>query len=403
MKQKTRFLRTRRLIPALLALGAAGAMSATISLNLSDYPDVGTRNRLATDTTGHAAVVIGSAGADRTWDFTQTLHGREIGMDFVLPSETPFGASVPGAETAVKTMQWLSVDPVPLILPNGLEGFFDVYYYEKPLPADNILQWIGLGTTVVGPGTTTPIYSGGFIFGAPCTELAYPLSLGKTWLKKYEFSAPAVISGLSTTLVTKDSSVMEVDATGRMTLPVGAYDCVRVKATRYLSLKGLLFGNYLKISVDTLIVYDWYAKDIGLIAEAASHSGEKNPLFTDAGYVARLASTSVPNGVEGGPAATAPAACELSQNSPNPFNPSTSVRYRLASAASVDLSVFDLLGRRVATLESGFMPAGSHRAVWNGADRTGRRAASGVYFVRLESRPSGVPAVTLTRKMILAD
>jgi hypothetical protein len=397
MKSMTRVSRTLRFVPALLAFGAAGAMAATISLELSDFPDVGTRNRMATDTTGHAAVAIGPAGADQTWDFTQTLHGREIGMDMVLPSETPFAASVAGADRALKSMQWLSIDPFPIVLPNGLEGFFDVYYYEKPLPAENLVRWIGLGTT-------TPFYSGGFSFGAPCTELAYPLALGRKWLKKYEFSAPASISGLTTTLVTKDSSVMEVDATGRMTLPLGTFDCVRVKGVRHLSLKALLFTNYITLTVDTLIVYDWYAKDIGLIVESASHSGEKDPRFTDAGYVARLASTNVPTGVEYDPAAAIPRGCELGQNRPNPFNPSTEIEFRLSSPSSVNLTVFDILGKQVAVLESGFRPAGAHRAVWNGTDRAGRRAPSGVYFYRLDARPSGGDgAVTLTRKMILTD
>lgn len=395
MKPKTHSFGIRGGLLALAVFGASSLTAATVTLLLEDYPDVGTRNRMDTDTTGHAAVVIGPAGENQTWDFTQAIHGRQIGMDYVLPSETLYGASVPGAERAIKTWQWLSVDPVPIVFPSGLEGFFEVYYYQKMLSADGVLQGNGMGAV-------SPIYSGGFTFTEPSVELSFPMAVGKTWLKKYEFSAPATVGALSTTLVTKDSSVMEVDAAGRLTIPLGTFDCVRVKAARHLTLKAQLFGTYLTLSVDTLLVYDWYAKGVGLVLEAASHSGEKNPQFTDAGFLLRLASTNVPSGVEDGPAAIRPEQCELSQNHPNPFNPSTAIDYRLASAGHVTLAVFDILGKPVTVLESGFRPAGSHSAVWNGADKAGRRMPSGVYLCTIEVR-SAEGAFSRTRKMILTD
>ncbi len=397
MKPKTHSFGIRRWLLALAVFGASSFTAATVTLQLEDYPDVGTRNRLDTDTTGHAAVVIGPAGENQTWDFTQAIHGRQIGMDYVLPSETLYGASVPGAERAIKTWQWLSVDPIPIVFPSGLEGFFEVYYYQKMLPADGILQGNGMGAV-------SPIYAGGFAFTQPCAELAFPMAIGKTWLKKYEFSAPASIGALSTTLVTKDSSVMEVDAAGRLTIPLGAFDCVRVKATRHLTLKALLFGTYLTLSVDTLIVYDWYAKDVGLVLEAASHSSEKNSQFTDAGFLMRLASTNVPSAVECdpgcGPTAVLPERCELGQNHPNPFNPATAMHYRLTAAGDVTLTVLDILGKPVTVLESGFRSPGNHRVVWNGTDKAGRRMPSGVYFYRLEVR-SADGTFTRTRKMIM--
>ena len=49
----------------------------------------------------------------------------------------------------------------------------------------------------------------------------------------------------------------------------------------------------------------------------------------------------------------------------------------------VELSVFDLAGRRIATLARGPLPAGSHNARWDGSDAQGVRAPSGVYFARL--------------------
>ena len=73
----------------------------------------------------------------------------------------------------------------------------------------------------------------------------------------------------------------------------------------------------------------------------------------------------------------------LHQNQPNPFNPATNISFSLPRDAEVDLAVFGLDGRRVATLASELMPAGAHTVTWRGTDESGRRVASGAYFYRL--------------------
>ena len=80
-----------------------------------------------------------------------------------------------------------------------------------------------------------------------------------------------------------------------------------------------------------------------------------------------------------------PGAFSLEQNHPNPFNPSTTIRYRLPAAAQVDLRVFDALGRPVRHLVEGRQEAGVYTAVWDGADDRGGQLASGVYFYRLSA------------------
>jgi hypothetical protein len=86
----------------------------------------------------------------------------------------------------------------------------------------------------------------------------------------------------------------------------------------------------------------------------------------------------IQTGIDDGYNPGIPAAFELHRNYPNPFNIATAIPYRLPSAAAVKLEVFDLLGRRVATLIYGFQQPGNKNVVWNADGH-----ASGMYFYRL--------------------
>ncbi|MBF8294191.1 MAG: hypothetical protein HW389_736 [Bacteroidetes bacterium] len=86
----------------------------------------------------------------------------------------------------------------------------------------------------------------------------------------------------------------------------------------------------------------------------------------------------------------------LSQNFPNPFNPSTQIRFTIPHEGQVKLSVFDLLGREAKVLYHGFLPAGEHTVAWDGRNASGESAPSGVYFYRLTHGDRQV-----TRKLLL--
>jgi len=75
-----------------------------------------------------------------------------------------------------------------------------------------------------------------------------------------------------------------------------------------------------------------------------------------------------------------PASFSLAQNYPNPFNAATTISYSLPEKGPVTLSIYNLLGQKVATLFEGVQQAGEHKVVWNAAG-----APSGVYFARLEA------------------
>ncbi len=86
----------------------------------------------------------------------------------------------------------------------------------------------------------------------------------------------------------------------------------------------------------------------------------------------------------------------LEANVPNPFNPSTTIRYQVGAPGHVDVRVFDVSGRLVRTLVDRSQDAGVYGVRWDGMDDSGRPVASGVYFYRMQTGD-----FTSTRKMVL--
>ena len=77
-----------------------------------------------------------------------------------------------------------------------------------------------------------------------------------------------------------------------------------------------------------------------------------------------------------------PTVYELNQNFPNPFNPSTTLRYGLPNNSAVSLKIYNVLGQQVASLVNGEQSAGWQRVTWN-VPQSG--ISTGLYFYRLEA------------------
>jgi hypothetical protein len=100
---------------------------------------------------------------------------------------------------------------------------------------------------------------------------------------------------------------------------------------------------------------------------------------------------------ESGPVSTPTMSLTLFQNSPNPFNPSTEIRYYLPEKCSVALNIYDVNGALVAQLTEGYQDKGTQTVSWDGRDRKGRQASSAVYFYRLKAGKAEI-----SKKMVLA-
>lgn len=123
------------------------------------------------------------------------------------------------------------------------------------------------------------------------------------------------------------------------------------------------------------------------------------PLHANAGqadsvYQAVFVSSSAVD--DGATLAGIPEIASLSPNYPNPFNPSTTISYRLPQKARAELTVYNLLGETVAVLVDGVQNGGEHVVTWDGCDRAGHPASSGIYFYQLKTE-----GFSTAKKMVL--
>jgi len=88
----------------------------------------------------------------------------------------------------------------------------------------------------------------------------------------------------------------------------------------------------------------------------------------------------------------------LFQATPNPFNPSTKLKFNLAQSGRVELAIYSIRGELVNTLVSEVFNAGPHEVLWTGRDDSGRGVASGVYFARMRA-----DQFVMTQRLVLVQ
>jgi hypothetical protein len=96
-----------------------------------------------------------------------------------------------------------------------------------------------------------------------------------------------------------------------------------------------------------------------------------------------------------------PQTFSLEQNFPNPFNPTTTIRFAIQSAAMTEIAVYDILGRKVVTLTAEALTPGYYTVNWDGKNSGGSTAASGVYFVRMNTQTDNGAGFSAIRKLLL--
>jgi FlgD Ig-like domain len=215
-------------------------------------------------------------------------------------------------------------------------------------PVDQSTFWV-YNEYACTQGTPTTV-SGVTEYGRWCTKL------GKFFLKQ------TVAVAITSFSARAQDGAVEIRSTFRSDLGVQAVNVYRATGSGDLQLIDTVFGangrNFLYTD-KTVEAGKTYHYQIG----AVDHDGEFRSPVADVTMLRVSAS--------------------LAQNSPNPFNPTTSIRFSLPASEFVTISVYDASGRLVRTLVESVQTAGAHDIQWNGRDDAGSAVGSGVYFYRL--------------------
>lgn len=157
------------------------------------------------------------------------------------------------------------------------------------------------------------------------------------------------------------------------------------------------------------IFSDWFEETCDLSAfPAGTEAGVRFSFISDgdnaAGRGFYLTAVSVQSAAAA-PSRLVPDTARMLAAFPTPFRTGTTVVFGMAAARPASVRVFDRSGRLVRVLHSGMTSAGHHAVRWDGTDGSGRRAASGVYFVRLQTAMPGYPppAHQVTRRIVLMN
>ncbi|MBN2288638.1 MAG: T9SS type A sorting domain-containing protein [Candidatus Glassbacteria bacterium] len=253
--------------------------------------------------------------------------------------------------------------------------------------------------TVTGGQVTppTPPTDKNVVYALPVEGTA-----GQTASVKIGINTLSEIAGASFTIVFDPSliqltSAVQTGAAASMT-PVGLeIAAANADGTLEVSLVDFTFSNPIAVGQGEIMELQFSFQSAGTATFQLTDISMSDP---DAGDVAFEEWTPTPTGNEALAAADLPRASALTQNSPNPFNPSTTISYSVrgsgVATAQVSLKVYNLRGQLVRTLVDEVKPAGSYTVHWDGHSDNGSQVASGVYFYRMKTQD-----FVQTRKMVL--
>ena len=310
-------------------------------------------------------VNVGSAGENQIWDLSGlSVEGIEWITEYLTPANTPFAEDFPTANWAEKSQ--VTID--------GLKG--TIYHYRR-VEASSFAS-LGDGM-VVGEYTNVMVDES--------ENIPLPLVYGAQWVSE---SVDTLFAGQGALSLSRDRIETIVDGWGKVKLPSGEYDALRLR-DNYFSIWETWFGGQLMAADTTVSIgYNWVSKNILILASIGSVDGEEDPNFTMAGEVFIYAGEETGTGLAA-VEMTTPEGFQLCQNYPNPFNPLTTIDFSLPVTGNVELTVHDTQGKRVATLVNGVRAAGTHSVTFDAHNFT-----SGIYYYTVKTE-----GYIQTRKMML--
>ena len=341
MKQNSKFITLVVLTLFLCAVRTSGQ----ITITSSDIPStIGTRHILRTSP-GYVPVTLGSPGENQTWDLTGIETPGEIAVSIVSHDDTPDPSAFPMANWIV---QW----------EDDSGNVVCAYAIMTPV-SFNIVGAIVAGTDSM---FSLPLLNWPPLF-------TFPIRYDDDWTTA--LFGEITIGGIP--VIYWDSSEVVVDGWGTVMTEMGSSSCLRLKSHHHITVT--LIG--IPIFDFSIWAYIWMTQGLPDYAMMISEMNAEED-FTSGMFI-RLGSGSAVDDV----VSILPTMFELESPYPNPFNPTTTIRYSVSEFSDVELVVFNALGQRVTTLVQAWTVPGSYSAVWNGTDDFGYRVGTGVYYCHL--------------------
>jgi hypothetical protein len=335
-------------VTLLALMFSVAVVHGQITLNADRNPVPGDRVvRFAIDTTG---VLEGPAGANRSWDFsTLVATGDSQVVSYLDPAATPYASTFPAATVAAEFQ-------------DSGAGVF-MYYVTSPTH----IASLGLATEELAIA-----YSNAEVL------LTYPFTYNS------QFSDVAYAAYDLDSLIHIEQNItisVHADAYGMLAVPNAVMNALRVKIVQERVDSAYFMGFPMFVMISRSTSYEWYSAQHKFPVLGVSHiETSVNGIVSRSKVVSLIGSPGTTDVEE---RAEVPQSMLLEQNFPNPFNPSTTIRYFLPDAGKVSLEVFNVVGQKVATVvDNEYRPAGSHEATFAAFD-----LPSGVYLYRLSAGP----------------
>jgi len=228
---------------------------------------IGNKYTLTEDTAKITVASPGPAGPNQIWDFTgiEIVDGFESTYEFLEPSETPFADDFPEANLSQQVSATIEG-----------EGSFVSHLYGE-VTASEYIQ-LGTAFTITEPFDTTQITRD------PDTLSIFPMRYERAWtevdIDTFQFGPFLNIE--------EDSTVYTVDAWGRVSLPIGDFECLRLREESYTTSVNQTGGIPLPPTFNSTISYTWISEDFFTVARMTSLDGETNFEFTEVAGIGLL-------------------------------------------------------------------------------------------------------------------
>ena len=345
----------KRLIAGFVMMCAAAAVSVPASAQITiTSTDVSTQFAVGTFTTPRwdsttTSLNIGKRGSS-SWDFSGLKNNYHVTFTSTAVAGSPYAASFPTAThmLAGNIVYVLQGTPIPA----NVDWYFQLsstglLNLGKGAAASNGLPASLLETSV-----------------PPDTFYKLPSTLGTTWTSTYlDTTVISLLGNPSGGPTSRHRASYVVDAYGPLTIPGGTiHQVLRIKKTDSTTAKS--------------VGYIFLAQDGTLITVSAA-----DPNAPDSGTIAIVPGTewAAPINTSAPLTGAPPQSFSLGQNYPNPFNPSTVIPFAVPVRSTVRLTVYNVLGQRVAELVNDVVEAGAHTVEWHPS------TASGVYICRMDA------------------